>query len=138
VQIRGSRGIVHGGGGSAGVVSGDKTPMAIPRSNSALGFSIGHIRGVLRPLLMTYLRGRAHVHGWVGGGSLAPPLFLSCAPVHAVVGMVVTSGYPSGSFPLLDAHGASLAEANQKSSIPSPHSSNTVGPRLHRGGARTW
>jgi hypothetical protein len=99
VRVRVSRGLVHGGGGSAGVVSSGKTPMAILRFNSALGFSIGLLRGVLRPPLMTYLRGRAHVHGWVGGGSPAPPLFLGRAPVHAAVGMVVTRGYPGGSFP---------------------------------------
>jgi hypothetical protein len=39
--------------------------------------------------------------------------------MHAAVDMVVTSGYPGGFFPLLDAHGASLAKANRKSSIPS-------------------
>jgi hypothetical protein len=94
-----SRELVHGGGGSAGSVSDGKAPMATPRSNSALRLLIGHIRRVLWPSLMTYLRGRAHVRGWLGGGSLAPPLFLDRAPVHAAVGMVVTSGYPGGSFP---------------------------------------
>jgi hypothetical protein len=39
--------------------------------------------------------------------------------VHAAVGMAVMSGFLSGSFPLLDAHGVSLAKANRSSSSPS-------------------
>jgi hypothetical protein len=58
VRIRVFRGLVHGGGGSAGVVNGGETPMAILRFNSVLGSSIGLLRGVLRPLLTTYLRWR--------------------------------------------------------------------------------
>jgi hypothetical protein len=74
VRIRVSRGLVHGGGGSADAVSGGKASTVIPRSNSTLGFLIGHISMVLRPLLMTSPCGRARVRGWVCGGAPAPPL----------------------------------------------------------------
>jgi hypothetical protein len=97
VRIKVFRGLVYGGGGSASVVNGGETPMAIPRFKMALGSSIGLLRRVLRPLLTTYLRGRAHVHGWVSGSSPAPPLFLGRAPVHAAVGMAATNGFPDGS-----------------------------------------
>jgi hypothetical protein len=94
VRIKVFRGLVYGGGGSAGVVNGGETPMAIQRFKMALGSSIGLLRRVLRPLLTTYLRGRAHVHGWVSGGSPAPPLFLGRALVHGAVGMAATNGFP--------------------------------------------
>jgi hypothetical protein len=97
VRIKVFRGLVYGSGGSAGVVNGGEIPMAIPRFKMALGSSIGLLCGVLRPLLTTYLRGRAHIHGWVSGGSLAPPLFLGRAPVHAAIGMAATNGFPGGS-----------------------------------------
>jgi hypothetical protein len=74
VRIRVSREVVHGGGGSTGVVSGVKASTVILRSNSALRFSIGNISRVLRPPLMTFPCGRACVCGWVCSGALAPPL----------------------------------------------------------------
>jgi hypothetical protein len=97
VRIKVLRGRVCGGGGSAGVVNGGETSMANPRFKLALGSSIGLLRGVLGPLLSTHLRGRARVHGWVSGGSPAPPLFPGRAPVHAAVGMAATNGFLGGS-----------------------------------------
>jgi hypothetical protein len=52
-RIRVSMRLALGGGGSAGAVSDGKVPMVTPRSQMALGYSIGHICGVLRPPLMT-------------------------------------------------------------------------------------
>jgi hypothetical protein len=72
VRIRVSREPVHGGGGSAGTMSSGEASMVIPRSSSAFGFSIGNISKALRPPMMTFPRGEAHVHDWVCGGALTP------------------------------------------------------------------
>jgi hypothetical protein len=97
VRIKVLRGRVYGGGGSAGVVNSGETSMANPRFKMVQGFSNGLLHGVLGPLLSTHLRGRARVHGWVGGGSPTPPVSPGRAPVHAAVGMAATNGFPNGS-----------------------------------------
>jgi hypothetical protein len=74
VQIKVSREPVHGSGGLTGTVCGGEASIVIPRSSLAFGFSIGSIRKVLRPPLMTSPRGGARVYGWVCGDALTPPL----------------------------------------------------------------